>query len=546
MPIESSYPPITVLPVDLWAFFFENPGREYPDDHVLFVDIATEKRLEFRELRAAAEAFGRGLLEHWKWRKGDVLAMMTPNTIDIIPVTFGTLFAGGIACPFSYLYTVDELVSQLESSKAKALVTNVACLEVACKAASKVGLPFDRILLVGDADAKGNFQLFSNLRGTSTSTARAVINPKEDLAFLVYSSGTTGLPKGVMLTHENIVANTLQNHSAEPDVVDWRRDRSLGFLPLYHIYGIAVLMNSAIHRGVATYIMQGFELGKYCKTVEQEKITVAYVVPPVALALAKSPLVDQYNLRSLRMVHSSAAPTPKEVIVAINHRLGVPVKQGYGLSEASPGVASQLLKDWNKPIGCSGRLVSNMSAKFMSDGKEVNHGEEGELCIKGPNIFKGYYNNPQATSQSFDAEGWYHTGDIGHVDEQNNIYITDRIKELIKYNGFQVAPAQLEGLLLEHPAVADVAVIGVYSDERATELPRAYIVVAGGYKGDAKLEQELHKWLNERVSSHKRLRGGIRFVDAIPKSNAGKLLRRVLVAQAKLENSQKAVKKSRL
>lgn len=204
---------------------------------VLFVDTATEKRLTFRELRAAAEPFGRGLLEHWKWRKGDVVAMMTPNTIDIAPVTFGTLFAGGVACPFSYLYTVDELVSQLKSSEAKALVTNVACLGVACKAASKVGLPFDRILLVGDADPKGNFQLFSSLRSTSKSTARVVINPKEDLAFLVYSSGTTGLPKGVMLTHENIVANSLQNHTAEPDVVDWRKDRILGFLPLYHIYG---------------------------------------------------------------------------------------------------------------------------------------------------------------------------------------------------------------------------------------------------------------------------------------------------------------------
>lgn len=302
----------------------------------------------------------------------------------------------------------------------------------------------------------------------------------------------------------------------------------------------------AIHRGVTTYIMQGFELGKFCKTIEQEKITIAYIVPPVALALAKSPLVDQYNLRSLQMMHSSAAPTPKEVIVAIHHRLGVPVKQGYGLSEASPGVATQRLEDWNKPIGCSGRLASNISAKFMSDGKEVSHGEDGELCLKGPNIFKGYYNDPKATSQSFDAEGWYHTGDIGHVDEQNNIYITDRIKELIKYNGFQVAPAQLEGLLLGHPAVADVAVIGVYSDERATELPRAYIVVAGRYREDGKLEQDLHKWLNERVSSHKRLRGGVRFVDVIPKSNAGKVLRRVLVAQAKLEKSQKGVEKAHL
>lgn len=288
--------------------------------------------------------------------------------------------------------------------------------------------------------------------------------------------------------------------------------------------------------------MQGFDLGTFCKTIEREKITLAYIVPPVGLALAKSPQVDQFNLRSLRMLHSSAAPMPKEVIRAVNARLQVPVRQGYGLSETSPGVTSQRIEDWNKPIGSSGRLISNMSAKFMVDGKEVSHGEEGELCLKGPNIFKGYYNNAKATSESFDSDGWYHTGDIGRMDEQNNLYITDRLKELIKYNGFQVAPAQLEGLLLGHPAVADVAVIGVYSEERATELPRAYIVVAGGKKGDGRLEQELHEWLNKQVAPYKKLRGGIRFVDAIPKSNAGKILRRVLVEQAKQENSQAIVK----
>jgi len=288
--------------------------------------------------------------------------------------------------------------------------------------------------------------------------------------------------------------------------------------------------------------MQRFDLKEFCNTIEQERITIAYIVPPVALALAKSPLVDQYNLRSLRMLHSSAAPAAKDVIEAIYRRLGVPVKQGYGLSEASPGVASQSLEDWNNPIGCSGRLVPSMLLKVIRNGNEVNHSEEGEIWIKGPNIFKGYYNNPGATAESIDAEGWYRTGDVGYFDEQNNIYITDRIKELIKYNGFQVAPAQLEGLLLAHPAVVDAAVIGVYSDLRATELPRAYIVLADGYKGDKQLEQDLYKWLHERVAPYKRLRGGIRFVNVIPKSNAGKLLRRVLVEQARQEDAQKVVK----
>jgi 4-coumarate--CoA ligase len=305
-------------------------------------------------------------------------------------------------------------------------------------------------------------------------------------------------------------------------------------------------MLSPVHRGVTTYIMQGFNLPEFCKAVEREKITVAYIVPPVALALAKVPIVDKFNLKSLRFMHSSAAPTPNEIIVALHNRLGVPVRQGYGLSEAAPGVCSQRSEAWDKPIGTSGRLTPNMSATFMIDGKEVSTGEEGEVCLKGPNIFKGYYDNPKATAEAFDSEGWYHTGDIGRADEQGNIYITDRMKDLIKYNGFQVAPAQLEDLLLGHPAVADVAVIGVYSEARVTELPRAYVVVAAGHMGDERLAETLQSWLNERVSPHKKLRGGVRFVEAIPKSNAGKVLRRVLVEQARAEEKQENLPKARL
>jgi acyl-CoA synthetase (AMP-forming)/AMP-acid ligase II len=179
--------------------------------------------------------------------------------------------------------------------------------------------------------------------------------------------------------------------------------------------------------------------------------------------------------------------------------------------------------------------------KIMDHNKEVAHSEEGEIWLKGPNIFKGYYNNPKATAESITSDGWYRTGDIGYADEKNNIYITDRVKELIKYNGFQVAPAQLESLLHVHPAVSDVAVIGVYSKDRATELPRAYVVPAQGYTGDQKLEKELSTWLHAKVAPYKRLRGGVHFVGEIPKSAAGKVLRRVLAEQAKKEEAQKVM-----
>ena len=295
--------------------------------------------------------------------------------------------------------------------------------------------------------------------------------------------------------------------------------------------------------GSTAYVMQGFDLQKFCETVQNENITIAWIVPPVALALAKAPIVDQYDLKSLRDLHSSAAPAPLEIITAVNKRIEAPVRQAYGLSEAAPAVCSQRIEDWDKPMGTSGRLLPNMSAKLVKDGKEVDAGTgDGELCLKGPNIFKGYYNNPEATAGAFDADGWYHTGDVGKFDRHGNLFITDRLKELIKYNGFQVAPAELEALLLGHPAVADVAVIGVYDASRITELPRAYIVAAPGYNGDKKLESEMHEWFNKRVAPHKKLRGGIRFVEAVPKSNAGKILRRVLVEQAKEEDTEKAVK----
>jgi acyl-CoA synthetase (AMP-forming)/AMP-acid ligase II len=345
-----------------------------------------------------------------------------------------------------------------------------------------------------------------------------------------------------MLTHENIVANITQGTTAGHSQ-DWKTDKSVGFLPMYHIYGIAALLLTPVFYGATAYVMQGFDLQKFCETVDHEKITIAWIVPPVALALAKAPIVDQYSFKSLRDIQSAAAPTPVEIITAVHKRLGAPIRQAYGLSEAAPAVCLQRIEDWNNPIGTCGRLIPNMSAKIIADGKEVAAGGgDGELCLKGPNIFKGYYNNPEATAGAFDADGWYHTGDVARFDEHGNLYVTDRLKELIKYNGFQVAPAELEALLLGHPAVADVAVIGVYAESRVTELPRAYIVGAPGYECDDKLAEELHKWLNERVAPHKKLRGGIRFAEAVPKSNAGKILRRVLVEQAKAEEAEKPVK----
>lgn len=261
MPIESHHPPVSIPPVDFWTFLFERPDREYPDDHgnfcfhcsvllrnfifdeltvlkVLFVDVATRKKHTFRDIRTTSVEIGRGLQKQWRWQKRDVMVLFSPNTADIGALVSGILWAGGVVCPVNNLYTVGELVSVLKSSGAKALTTHLSCFEVAREAALIVGLPLNRIILIGEPDTKKKTKHFSSLRDLSIGGQKVSINPKEDLAFLVYSSGTTGLPKGVMLSHENIVGNILQCYASENHQMTWNNDSVISFLPMFHIYGI--------------------------------------------------------------------------------------------------------------------------------------------------------------------------------------------------------------------------------------------------------------------------------------------------------------------
>ncbi|PVH85763.1 acetyl-CoA synthetase-like protein [Cadophora sp. DSE1049] len=545
MPIESSYPAITVPNVDIWTFLFERAERPYPDDHPIFIDLTTSTKHTFNSLQQQSISLGTVLLQKWSWQKGDILALFTPNSADISTVVLGTLWAGGVVCPFNNLYTVPELSSLLKSSGAKGLVTHTSCLDVALEAAKKVGLSRERVVVIGERDKNGEIGHLEDLMKAGGSgdgkmvTKKARLNPEEDMAFLVYSSGTTGLPKGVMLTHRNIVANMLQGDVVDKESSNWKDDSMISFLPMFHIYGIAALIFIPLLRGVTMHIMQRFDLEQFLSSIQKFKVTIAYVVPPVVLLLAKHPLVEKYDLSSLQMMHSAAAPLTQDLIDMIYKRIKVPIKQSYGMSEAAPGISTQRTETWNSPSGSVGKLYPSMTLKVVSPStqNEVSAGEEGELWIRGPNVFKGYHNNATATSEAL-TSGWFRSGDIGYIDDGGNIFLTDRFKELIKYNGFQVAPAQLEGLLMGHPAVDDVAVIGVYSQERATEMPRAYVVPAKGYEGDnwEGLAEQIGKWVEERVAPYKRLRGGVRFVDEIPKSTAGKVLRRVLVEQARAED----------
>ncbi|EME39409.1 hypothetical protein DOTSEDRAFT_159697 [Dothistroma septosporum NZE10] len=541
MPSSSTYPPLEIPHVGLWDFMFERKDRDFADDKVIYVDPYTNRSYTYAQVKQTATDFGKGLKGLWDWQKGDVLALYTPNCIDTPAITWGVHFAGGIVSPANPGYTEDELAYQLKDSGAKALLTQLPQLDIALRAAKKVGIPEDRIALIGDErHPNGKFKHFTNVRNISGTQRfrRAKVNPDTDLAFLVYSSGTTGLPKGVMLSHRNIVANTLQVTAGEAPL-SWQKDSILAFLPFFHIYGLTCLIHQSFYRGLKCVVMPKFDLEQWCKIVQDHKITMSYVVPPVVLGLTKHPLVDKYDLSSLRMMNSGAAPLTKDLVEATYRRIKVPIKQGYGLSETSPTTHTQPWEDWQTTIGSVGILLPGMTAKYMSpDEKELPQGEVGELWLHGPNVFKGYLNNPEGTKNALTEDGYFKTGDVGYQDDKGNFFITDRVKELIKYKGFQVPPAELEGYLAAHDKIDDVAVLGVFREDLATEVPLAYVVPKAGIEPGPALEKEIVDWIAKKVANHKKLRGGVKFTNEIPKSASGKILRRML----KVKHQEEEVK----
>ncbi|KAL9527264.1 putative 4-coumarate--CoA ligase [Sphaerulina musiva] len=558
MPTKSSFPDVTIPDVDIWGLMFDRKDRDFADDKVIYRSATNPARkYTYAEVKSAATQFGEGLCNLWDWQRGEVLNIYAPNDIDIGPIIFGVFFAGGIVSPANPGYSADELGFQLKNSESKAIVTTKAFLAAATKAAQVAGIAQDRIILLGEEkDQTYRFKHWTSIRKTSGAQRyrrRKAKDPRKDLAFLVYSSGTTGLPKGVMLSHSNIVSNLTQIQNSIGPSYQSSQDKILGVLPFFHIYGLTGLVHQPLHRGIELIVMPAFDLQLFLTTIQTHQITFIYVAPPIIVRLARDKIVSQYDLRSIKMMTSGAAPLTKELVDAVYKKFGIRINQAYGLSETSPMTHTQPWKEWNTSMGSVGKMFPNMLARYVSaeGNKELGPGEIGELWLAGPNIFQGYWKNEAATKEAvevIDGHRWFKTGDVGFQDSAHNFYITDRVKELIKYKGFQVAPAELEGKLMDHPLVNDVAVIGVEDPEQHTEVPRAYIVHAklgkeaghvktGVPMGDdaRKDAQEIIDWTAGKVANHKRLRGGIRFVDEIPKSASGKILRRVLKERVKAD-----------
>jgi acyl-CoA synthetase (AMP-forming)/AMP-acid ligase II len=511
--VLSPHPDVTVPDVPLHEFVLADAMQRA--DQAALIDGPSGRTLTYGQLAGGVRRVAAGLAARG-FAKGDVFAIYCPNVPEYALAFYGVSAAGGINTTISPLYTVEELVRQLTDAHARFLLTVPPFLAKALEAADRSGV--EEVFVLGEGEGATPF---ADLLTAGDTLPAVEIDPASDLVVLPYSSGTTGVNKGVMLTHRNLVANVCQG---APALLAGEGERLIAVLPFFHIYGLVVLMCAALSRGSTLVTMPRFDLEEFLRLLQDQRITRAYVAPPIVLALAKHPLVDKYDLSELKSIFSGAAPLDASLERACTERLGSEVIQGWGLTETSPVVTTNYNTPGGPRPGSVGVPLPNTEMRVVdpATGADVSRGETGELLVRGPQVMKGYLNAPEATAAMLDPDGWLHTGDLGRIDEQGYVFIVDRVKELIKYKGLQVAPAELEAVLLSHPKVADAAVVR-FPDEEAGEVPKAFVVAR-----DPVDPGELMAYVAERVAPHKKVRQ-VEFVDEIPKAASGKILRRLLM-----------------
>lgn len=533
MTIASPFPDVQLPSTSVHEYLFGDLADD-DRDRIAITELAGGKQYSYGELTTEITAFG-GALAARGIGVGDVVGLLAPNSAAFAIAFHGVLRAGATATTINALFTAKDIAKQLADSGATLLVTVIALAPQARTAAAEIGLPAQRIVVLdGPGAAADGHPNAADLLAAGSPAPKLDFDPATQLAVLPYSSGTTGNPKGVMLTHRNLVANVAQIQPVQQLSAD---DRILAVLPFFHIYGMTVLLNAALKARARLVIMPSFDLAGFLGAIQEHKCTLAFIAPPVAVALAKHPMVDSYRLDSLRGIMSGAAPLDDELGRAVIERLGCPLVQGYGMSELSPVShcmpfdGGRKLLGTTAPLSSCGWTVPNAESRIIDPdtGSAINrptHGlsDIGELWFRGPNVMAGYLNNDAATAETIDAEGFLHTGDLARVDANGCVFIVDRLKELIKYKGYQVPPAELEGVLLTHPGVADAAVLGVVDTESGEEIPKAYVV---RQPDSAVTATEIMDFVAAQVAPYKKVRQ-VEFIGAIPKSAAGKILRRQL------------------
>jgi acyl-CoA synthetase (AMP-forming)/AMP-acid ligase II len=510
---RSPHPDVQVPDLPLHEFVLG--GVERHGDRPALIDGPSGRSLSYAQLADGVERFAAGLAVRG-FGKGDVLGILLPNLPEYAVAVYGVSRAGGVSTTINPLCTPDEIRKQLQDSEARYLLT-LPLLLPSCREAVE-GTNVEQIFVLGEA---AGATPVAALMDAGARAPEVSIDPARDLVTLPYSSGTTGMAKGVMLTHRNVVANVAQIQCllrTDPE------DVSLGVVPFFHILGLTGILAVSLHAGAAVVTQPRFDLDAFLEAIQRYRVTSLAVVPPIVLALARHPLVDRYDLSSVKVVGSAAAPLSAELQEAAAGRLSCTFFQGWGMTESGAVTLPALGEPERIRPGTSGQLVPNTEARVvdLGTGADLGPGQDGELWVRGPQVTAGYLKKPEESRLTLVEGGWLRTGDIGHVDEDGYVSVVDRAKELIKYKGFQVPPAEMEGILLTHPSIADAAVIPV-PDLEAGEIPKAYVVK----KGEVTAE-EIMDYVGARVAHYKRIRQ-VEFIESIPKTASGKVLRRELV-----------------
>ncbi|KAI3416759.1 uncharacterized protein J3R85_015124, partial [Psidium guajava] len=510
------------LPVHAYCFEHISEFADRP----CVIDGATGRTYTYGEVELTARRVAAGL-DGLGVGQGDVIMLLLHNSPEFVFTLLGASYRGAVSTTANPFYTPAEIAKQASASRAKVVVTLAVYAEKVRQFAEENGV---KIVCI-DTAPEGCLH-FSELIGADENAAPAVDIKPDDVLVLPYSSGTTGLPKGVMLTHRGQVTSVAQQVDGDnPNLYFHKEDVVLCVLPLFHIYSLNVTL-CALRVGAAILIMQKFEIKALVELVQRYRVTIMPIVPPIMLAIAKSAEVEQYDLSSIRTVMSGAAPMGKELEDTVRAKLpDANLGQGYGMTEAGPVLAMCLAfakEPFEIKSGACGTVVRNAEMKIVDPetGASLPRNQPGEICIRGNQIMKGYLNDPEATARTIDKEGWLHTGDVGYIDDDNELFIVDRLKELIKYKGFQVAPAELEAMLITHPIISDAAVVPM-KDEDAGEVPVAFVVKSNG---SIITEDEIKQYISKQVVFYKRIKR-VFFTDAIPKAPSGKILRKDLRAK---------------
>ncbi|KAI4839650.1 acetyl-CoA synthetase-like protein [Aureobasidium sp. EXF-8845] len=545
MPFESPHPPISLPPNEsIWSFFFNSShsplSKTSPSTPQSgYLDASTGASLSYSDVKQKATALSTALVRNHGMKAGDTCILFSQNSIWYPVAMFAVLRAGGVVSGASPAYGAEEMAYALRTSGAKFLMTHPERMSVAVEACKAVGLGRENIFLL-EGKQEGFVGVEELIRGAKKGEeveewmgVREKGN-KNVCAFLSFSSGTTGLPKAVMISHQNVIAQCLQMLKITPKL-----ERVLAVLPLFHITGLVHILHLPILFNAQVIMLPSFSMPTMLDTVVKYKIKELLLVPPLLIRLVRDPIVDDYDLSHVTRFSSGAAPLSQEILELLQKKFPhTGFKQGYGMTESCSCITGHPPEYYDyKYAHAVGQIVSSTSVKIIKeDGTEAGIDEAGEIWALGPQVTMGYLNNEAATRDTFDADGYLHTGDQGFINSEGLLTITDRIKEMIKVNGHAVAPAELEDLLLGHSSIEDVAVLGI-ADEVSGEAPKAFVVLKPGSSANnteetQKVGKQLLGYVKEKKIRYKWLTE-IEFVEQIPKSPSGKILRRVLKDRAK-------------